>query len=70
MNGTLTELLRKEYEASQPMNITLTEDEITLAKHIFKEWLEAVALPPYYDCDGISITEKVREILVILVDEP
>lgn len=68
--GTLTELLRKPYEASQPVDIKLTEDEVTLAKHIFKEWLEAIALPPYYDTNGISITENIRKILVILVDEP
>ena len=62
---TLTEMLIN-------CNTHFELDQIATAKAVFKEWLETVGLPQYYNPDGqcFNVTESLRKLLVILVDEP
>lgn len=45
---------------------------VEYSKQIFKEWLETVGLPQYYNPDGMcfNATESLRKLLIQLVDEP
>ena len=50
------------------------EIELATIKNAFKKWLGTVGLPDYWSLDRDSIrfnvTESLRKLLIILVDEP
>jgi len=66
---TLTEMLVDGM--LDPYPIPDTPDKV---KEIFKEWLNTVGLPDYtsLNMDGytFSATKSLRQLLIILVDEP
>lgn len=73
---TLTEMLRDslKMEPECDAEAKAVEDELTLIKTIFKNWLKGVGLPDYDtpDKQGVpfSATDSLRQLLVTLVDEP
>ena len=61
---TLTEMLK----------VLGYQEDVELAKRVFKEWLKSVGLPDYESKSKYGITfsstESLRQLLIILVDEP
>ena len=73
---TLTETLRENLgmEPESDAEAKAIEDELTLIKTVFKNWLEGIGLPDYLSIDlkgnEFNVTDAIRKILILLVDEP
>lgn len=74
---TLTEMLDKILNDTPPESQAEKEAnycEIKCIKDTFKEWLKSVGLTDYYQ-EGLhdvtfNATQSIRDLLIILVDEP
>lgn len=69
MAKTLTELLRERICDPDPWTEAQSEadeQEVEAVKEVFKDWLKAIGLPPFYQ----SSEESTRQLIITLVDEP
>lgn len=71
----LTEMLRENLgtEPESDAEAKAIEDELTLIKTVFKNWLKTVGLPDYWKVgarEPFNATEAARKLLINLVDEP